>query len=159
MKEITLTQGKVTAVDDDDYIWLSRFKWHAHFSPPNWYAHTTIMGSQSTPMHRMILPGMVSVDHADRDSLNNRKSNLRGATKAQNCQNKPKRLGCSSKYKGVFWYTPLSKWAARISKRTLDRKHVFHLGYFVSEYNAAAAYDRAARDMFGCFAATNRCAE
>lgn len=29
MKEIPLTQGKVALVDDDDFEWLSQFKWYA----------------------------------------------------------------------------------------------------------------------------------
>jgi hypothetical protein len=30
MKEIQLTQGKVALVDDDDFDYLSQWKWYAH---------------------------------------------------------------------------------------------------------------------------------
>ena len=32
MKEISLTQGKVALIDDDDYEWVSQFKWYASVS-------------------------------------------------------------------------------------------------------------------------------
>jgi len=56
-----------------------------------------------------------------------------------------------SKYKGVHWHKLHKKWAARI---TFERKQI-HLGYFLSEIEAAKAYDRAAIKYHGEFAYLN----
>jgi HNH endonuclease/AP2 domain len=158
MAHLTTSKGEKIEVDDDDVHWLGRFKWFVIESCGNKYARTNIC-QHSTPMHRLIHPDGIMVDHRDGNSLNNRKSNLRAATKAQNSQNKKKRAGTTSRYKGVMWCPANSKWAARISRRGSEKKVAYHLGYFLSERTAGEAYDRAASDMFGCFAATNGLAE
>ena len=43
------------------------------------------------------------IDHEDRDSTNNKWSNLREATHQQNCFNRKKRSNNTSGYKGVFF--------------------------------------------------------
>lgn len=98
MKKIPLTQGKYALVDDEDYEYLSQWKWQYH---PKGYA--TRRGS--IKMHRIINQtpiGMVT-DHINGDGLDNRKLNLRSCTQAQNTMNR--RLGRNSKsgYKGVVW--------------------------------------------------------
>ena len=155
MKEIPLTQGKVAIVDDEDFEWLSEFKWHAHrkhrqLSGPQWYARRGRSGPQ---MHRMIMgvtDPKVPVDHRDGDGLNDQRSNLRLSTPGQNACNKKSRGG-SSQYKGVYWHKRNNKWRSAVM---IDR-HEKHLGYFEDEIEAAKAYDRAARELHGEFARTN----
>ena len=96
MKEILLTQGLVTIVDNDDYERLSKFKWYAAKSRQTYYAvrnkriHDGYGGQRQIKMHREILGndiGLLQCDHVDGNGLNNQKSNLRVVTPRQNCQN------------------------------------------------------------------------
>jgi hypothetical protein len=96
-------------------------------------------------LHRLILdfPELV-VDHVDRNGLNNRRTNLRLTTSHGNWVNSPPRKRGKSKYKGIS-QLPGGRWRAVIS---LYGQHT-SLGVYTSEEDAARAYDRAARRLFG----------
>jgi len=96
-------------------------------------------------------PTHLVVDHIDRDGLNNRKSNLRLCTNAENIRNAGKRGKGFSKYKGVSRHTRGKKWTAVIQ---LNKKTYF-LGYFENEIDAARAYDKKAKELHGQFACLN----
>lgn len=150
MKEIALTQGYVALVDDEDFARVSRLKWHADWSPSGWYAKAE-SGGRQVRMHRYIIgaPPDVDVDHRNGNTLDNRRKNLRPATPSGNAANqriKPH----SSKYKGVRKHRD-GKWEARIR----HQQRLTYLGLHPSEEQAARAYDRAARELFGEFARTN----
>lgn len=161
MKTITLTRDKVALVDDEDYEWLSQWKWCAYkpLRSKTFYAvrGSRINGkSRLVPMHRAILnpDPKVKVDHRNGDGLDNRRDNLRVCTNAQNGMNKRfcgKRAIGHSKYKGVAKSTGAPTWRAYI--RPGGRQ--IHLGTFVSEEDAARAYDAAAKVHFGEFACPN----
>ena len=85
------------------------------------------------------------VDHVDGNGLNNQRSNLRPTTQAQNLANQLKRLGVTSKFKGVCWRDRPSPWRATITVDGRQRG----LGSFADEEQAARAYDAAALDLFG----------
>lgn len=91
-----------------------------------------------------------SIDHKDTDSLNNRFENLREATQSQNSANRGPTVRCKSGYKGVFWYKKTKKWVAYIR---YDYK-LKNLGYYKTPEEAAAAYEKAAAEIFGEFART-----
>lgn len=91
-------------------------------------------------------------DHINHNGLDNRKANLRPATRAQNSYNRKKYANNSySKYKGVSFKKKGQKWSAQIS---INNKMKF-LGYFHREKDAAKAYDAAARKLHGEFASLN----
>lgn len=109
---------------------------------------------KSIPMHRAIMkmPEGMFCDHINHNGLDNRKINLRAATRAQNCWNKRKQLGkYSSTYKGVNRSCVNKKWVSRIEVK--GRK--IYLGAFEDEIDAARAYDRAAKEYHGEFAVLN----
>lgn len=105
-------------------------------------------------LHRLIL-GLTDRDtlgdHENHDTLDNRRDNLREATRQNNCRNSSSAKNSTSKYLGVCWYKAGQRWRASI---TIDRKHI-HLGYFDNEEDAARAYDVAAFKHFGVFANLN----
>ena len=74
------------------------------------------------------------IDHIDNNPKNNNVDNLQ-VTTVRNNTSKDKKNG-TSKYIGVSWHKPLSKWrtSIRVNKK---RKH---LGYFLTEKVAAAVY-------------------
>ena len=92
-------------------------------------------------------------DHINGKGYDNRKANLRLATRSQNCMNKPfiKTKPFSSKYRGVCWSKSVKKWNVQIG---LHGKRIF-IGYFNNEISAAKAYDEAAKLYHKDFAVLN----
>lgn len=160
MKSIALTKGRVAIVDDEDYEWLKEWKWHANGSgnKPQYAARRVFVGDGSRRskvilMHHFIMPRIdgLYVDHANGNSLDNRRSNLRYCTMTENNHNLPAHRDGGSQYKGVCWSENKKRWRANIC---LNSKQT-HLGYFDSEALAAAAYDEAAKRHYGKFARLN----
>jgi hypothetical protein len=127
------------------------------FICPRNYIHgsvsTEITYRRSLPFHYHIIKRTkgLDVDHINRQTLDNRRTNLRVVSRSQNIQNGNKRKNTKSKYKGVFWYKGSGKWSAGIQKNLIS----YHLGYFLTEEDAARAYDKAAIKLFGIGAYTN----
>ena len=149
MKEIALTQGKFAIVDDEDFEDLAKFKWAYHGG----YAHRVFIkdGKKTGElMHRVIVnaPAGMDIDHVNRNPLDNRKCNLRVATRSQNNANKAQREGS---FKGACWRPIPRRWKAYIK---VDHKQI-HLGYFSNAVDAAKAYNAAALKYFGEFARLN----
>ena len=157
MREIELTQRQVTLVDDKDYEELSKYKWHARLNGRVWYAlHSRRENGKvhKILMHRLIMaaPQGLQVDHIDGDGLNNQRRNLRLVNSSQNQWNRTnKRRDTSSQFKGVTFHKSSGLWEARIRVYGIRRE----LGYFNDEVDAARAYNDAARELFGEFAALN----
>ena len=85
------------------------------------------------------------IDHIDQNKTNNKWSNLRAATNAQNNRNISARNTGTSKYKGVHWFKRKGKWQAQI--RCNGKRQ--HLGYFHDEKDAHEAYQKAAKLLHG----------
>jgi hypothetical protein len=151
MREIKLTKGQVTLVDDEDYERLAVRKWHAQPSTCGFAAVAKIDGKKVL-MSRVIMnaPDGVHVDHKDGNRLNNQKSNLRFATVSQNQQNKARGKANTSGYKGVMRCSN-GKYNAYIYVAG-KRKD---LGRFTTAKDGARAYDAAALEYFGEFAMPN----
>lgn len=151
MREIPLTRGLVAMVDDGDYESLSSHKWHALRGSAKFYAARRL-GSRGTYllMHRVILnaPGGMYVDHISGSTLDNRRSNIRVVTPAQNNMNRGASSTNKSGFKGVCWEPRFKFWRATIKA---GGKHV-HLGHFTSPQEAHAAYCAAAKELHGEYA-------
>lgn len=151
MKEIPLTQGKVALVDDADYHGLIQYTWTAIRRKRSWYAQASD-GGEKILMHRLLMefPDK-EVDHKNGVGTDNRRDNLRLASRKQNNQNNQKHADGSSQYKGVSWSKERKRWLACIK---IDRKTIY-LGRYASEAEAAHAYNQAAQTAWGEFARLN----
>lgn len=147
-----------TMVDLDDYEKYKHYKWHMDKLGYVKRAYWEDGKPKTTSLHRDVMnnPKGMDVDHIDQNRLNNRKSNLRIATRSQNMANvrKIKKEKARSLYKGVSYLdrkTLTNKWTAYIKKDYV----MYNLGYFLTEEEAAIAYDCAAIQLFDEFASFN----
>jgi hypothetical protein len=151
-KEIPLTRGKVALVDDADFDWLNQWKWCA---TAGGYAMRRINITRAIGeyiyMHRLIAGASEGVyaDHINHDTFDNRRCNLRIATPGESVRNTRARKNKLSVFKGVV--AGANHWAARIQ---VDGVYI-HIGYFLTQRDAARAYNEAAIQLHGEFAVLN----
>ncbi len=158
-RRIALTRGQYTIVDPEDYERLARYKWQAMKSRHTFYASRYSRRDKDGKrkcymMHREILKpeGNKLCDHINGNGLDNRKTNLRPATRAQNGWNRRKnRVKSRSRYKGLAWDSKDKRWEVRIS---VNGRRIY-VGRFQDQTEAARAYDRAARRYHGRYAQVN----
>jgi hypothetical protein len=159
---ITLSQGYFAVIDAGDVEMVSPHRWWAWVNyriDGSILAVYALTGARPNdkqikpPLHRFLMdaPNGLEVDHIDRNGLNNRRSNLRIATHAENQQNQGLRVNNTSGFKGVNWHKPMQKWRAYIQAN--GKLH--HLGLYSTPEDAARAYDTAAITLHGDFARLN----
>jgi hypothetical protein len=164
IKQIPLTKGQVALVDEGDHDFLlqvGRWSYSKNGYAVHYYADE--QGRRKTLyMHRLVmertlghaLPAGYQVDHRSRVTdgekarLDNRRDNLRLATRSQNQANKGRQVNTSD-YKGVS--RNHETWEARIR---YDNRRL-HLGNFGAPVLAALMYDAASRHLYGDFAGCN----
>ena len=158
MKEIKLTQNKIALIDSSDFEYFNQFKWSAVKINSTFYAKRSIRlanGKQTAIyMHREILnvPKGMETDHVDHRGLNNQRANIRICTRQENQMNRNSNRDSTSIFKGVSWEKDRRKWQTQIKYKGKSK----HLGRFFSETEAALAYDKKAKELFGEFARLNK---
>lgn len=153
--EIPLTRGFVALVDDEDAEWARRWKWRANGTRWVYAARTEsrVDAGQKRRlllMHRLMLgdPSGVFIDHADGNTLNNCRSNLRLATPSQNTINSRRPAGLAGTLKGVHWDARRSVYYARVR---INGRAKYKYSFATPEA-AHEAYVQLAKEHFGEFA-------
>ncbi len=153
---VPLTKGHEAIIDAGDVDLVAAWNWIASERQSRVYA---VRGDYSTGkrlnvyMHRVIASAIkgLDVDHRDANGLNNRRHNLRLATRQQNQFNQRTHFDNKAGLKGVHWHKRDRRWCAQIQ---INRK-VKHLGYYTTPQEAYAAYCKASAELhgeFGCVA-------
>lgn len=150
-----LTRGYEAIIDAEDAHIVAYHKWHSGGHDKGdgrgIYAFTTMPGEKrSIALHRILMspPAGMVVDHINRNSLDNRRQNLRVCSHRENLWNRNNGRQTHSGFIGV---TPNGRgWSAKIRRG----KQVY-LGHFPSAEQAARAYDAAALEHYGEFAVLN----
>jgi hypothetical protein len=152
---LPLSQGYVTIVDDEDADLMIE-KWSVYAHGVNTQYAVRITNGTPKRLHRVILERVLgrkldpreSVDHIDGDGLNNRRSNLRLASSAENNRNRRVQRNNATGFKGVSYDRGMKRFGARIYiQKTLTR-----LGWFDTAEEAHRAYCEAAILHYGPYA-------
>lgn len=156
--EITLNSGHIVLIDDADYGLVSGLTWHISANRrgriKGAYAfvkmnHPLWGKKRRIAMHRLIMgfPENMMVDHINCNTLDNRRSNLRVATAAQNVWNA--RLRYNNRYgiKGIQ-----KEITGRFVARMEHLGERIYLGIYDTPEEAGAAYAAAVIKYKGEFA-------
>lgn len=162
-REIRISKGRTTIVDDEDFEYVNQWKWmylRGSAARSKWIAgpdgkvnkHTTIY------LHRLILGRIKQpfdgafCDHIDGDRLNNTRKNLRWATPKENTRNAKVRSDNKSGHTGVYWREKSKDYVAHI---TFNGKS-YSLKTHKTIQSAIAARNEAEKRLFGEFASERR---
>lgn len=151
--EIELGNGLVAIIDAEDFDWVSRYSWHfkPHGGCVGYVRSTARVGSRTIHhvLHRLVSRARPheTVDHINRNGLDNRKANLRFCNLSQNMVNRvfENKLGyrgirrSDNKFRAGIAYQGIQKYGPRRA----------------TPVEAAADYDALARDLHGEFAVLN----
>ena len=149
---LPLSNGGEVIVDASDLHWITKHKWRlSKYGNGYQYAIRTHPSGQHLFLHKEVVGAGKHqiVDHINRNPLDNRRSNLRLCTLAQNNKNASLRRSNTSGFRGV--YCRGNYWSAAIESD--GRK--YNLGTFATAEDAAKAYDEAAKRLHQEFASLN----
>lgn len=156
---ICLTENNIALIDSEDLHIVNKYYWtYWIWKVKNTgYALATPLYETGIKtrikMHRLIMgvSGSQTIDHVNRNGLDNRRLNLRTCNTTENNRNQGLRKDSTSGYKGVRFIKHNGRFWARIQ---VNKKRI-SLGVFKCSKAAAYAYDLAAIKYFKDFAYTN----
>lgn len=159
MKRLKLTKGYYTLLDDEDYF-LIKSK-YSEYKPISWcdkrnpvYIRASLCKYDKrerktvfiqVPRLIMNAPKGKVVDHINRDTLDNRKTNLRICGFSENIRNCKMRKNNTSGYRGVTYQKKSNRWNALIM---VNRKSIY-LGYYKTAKEASVAYQKFVKEKYG----------
>lgn len=146
-------------IDDNDWYILSACRWYVQRNPLSgkfYVQHSWKRNGEEVTikMHRFIMGVIdpsIKVDHADGNTLNNKRSNLRIATCSQNSMNRGKAIKNRSGFKGVIFEPKKELYRVVITAN----KKVIRAGRFKNPIDAAKRYNELAIKYHGEFANLN----
>ena len=133
--------------DLEDYDLIKNYRWHIG-TAGYLYSYNSITGKK-IGLHRLIMnpPKDMIVDHINRNPFDNRKSNLRICSFAENSRNLSISKRNNTGTIGVGWSNQKNKWLARI----MINGKAMHLGYFDTKEEAIEARLKAELELYGTF--------
>jgi hypothetical protein len=149
----------VARVDTAEYERINQYHWRAQWSEDmhSYYAVRSVIvnGKESVIMMQgdvLPAPDGYVTDHISRDTLDNRKINLRYATNSQNGMNAKKRSNNTSGHTGVSKNKKDGLWWASIR----CEGELIHLGRFILIEDAIDARHKKEIELFGEFSRIHR---
>ena len=144
----TSNTNKEFYFDLDDYDKIKGYCWREITNKNNGY-HEIVTRDFDKKMIRMhwVICGK-HYDHADRNTFNNRKYNLRRANSMENARNYSKQKNNTSGFSGVSWDKQCSKWVAYINIEKKRKK----IGRFKNKNDAIVARLKFEKEYFKEFA-------
>lgn len=164
MKKIIINDKQII-LDDEDYIYLSKFKWKIVKKGNDYYVVVKKMkGIGRRTVQLYLHEFLIELDNQDcigfknKNTLDNRKENLFGVSKGYNIARTRKRVTANgkkptSKYKGVC--QRIRKGITGYEVRITKDKKVNYVGYYKTEREGALAYNKKAEELYGEFAYKN----
>lgn len=153
MRKIKLTQGKYALVSNEDYLELNKYKWIFHKKPSDKTGYAVRRKGAGVERMHWLVAGK-GCDHKNRNGIDNRRSNLRKATRSQQIINQGRRshkktAGCKGvtvvkDRRGVPTY-----WIARVTVKGVRK----YLGSFKNARLASRTARDFMREHHGEFAA------
>ena len=156
--EIDIKSFKVL-IDDEDYEKVMQYKWQPRTEDGRVYfgvdLPTVNKHRSRTSLHRVIMncvphDGRV-IDHINRNTLDNRKQNLRDAPNGCNAKNRKMHSNNTTGYKGVHFYKKAGLYGALVR----DRNKTWFIGMYETAKEAAEHYDMAASRLHKEFCSPN----
>lgn len=139
--------GKEFYFDLEDYEKIKPYHW---YMTEYGYVRASIGGNSHIFMHNLVFnkKDKIDVDHKNRKKNDNRKKNLRPATRGENVINRDPIIRNTSGVTGVTYNKNAAKWQASIMK---DGEH-YHLGLFNSFTDAVDTRRKAEVSLFDEYA-------
>jgi hypothetical protein len=143
---------EICLIDAKDFFIVCDYKWY--LNKKTGYVYRTEYYSyfcEAVYLHQVIF-GSKFIDHRDGIKLNNRRHNLRQSNKSLNAANQAKsKRKLTSKYKGVCKPSGRKYYMASIK----CKQKLIYLGTFITEDEAALAYNTKAKELFSEHAKLN----
>jgi|SRR5215813_12313581 len=146
---------KKAIIDDEDYERVSLYKWFLNYPSPKapfYFRVSCIIHIEYRLLHQFILQAK-GIEHKDRNTLNNQKSNLIIVPHFINCHNRPSHYSSikHSKFKGISWHKGMRQWQIHLC---VNNKR-YYLGCHSDEIEAALIYNQKAKELLGEHAKLN----
>lgn len=144
-------QGNSFIFDSDDFNKVSKHYWSVNSNTG--YVSATING-KSILLSRYIMESVnesILIDHKNHILTDNRKENLRRASKSENCRNSKMQVNNTSGFPGVSWNKKSEKWVSYIYVNNVRK----YLGTFDDKNEAIRERIKAEHRYFGDFSYLN----